>query len=71
MSIFFTLSGYVIALSYAHWNWRERPGFNLVRFFFYRFARLYPAFFVFAILIIVRSPSRWRLPLSAGRLLHH
>jgi peptidoglycan/LPS O-acetylase OafA/YrhL len=41
MSIFFTLSGYVIALSYAHWNWRERPGFNLVRFFFYRFARLY------------------------------
>ena len=56
MSIFFTLSGYVIALSYAHWNWRERPGFNLVRFFFYRFARLYPAFFVFAILIVVRSP---------------
>jgi peptidoglycan/LPS O-acetylase OafA/YrhL len=57
MSIFFTLSGYVIALSYAHWNWRERPGFNLVRFFFYRFARLYPAFFVFAIVILVRSPS--------------
>ena len=28
MAIFFTLSGYVIALSYSHWNWRvNRPGF--------------------------------------------
>src|SRR4029077_6696118 len=47
MAIFFTLSGYVIALSYSDWNWRERPAFNLVRLFFYRFARLYPAYFVF------------------------
>ena len=45
MAIFFTLSGYVIALSYSHWDWRGRPAFNLVRLFFYRFARLYPAFF--------------------------
>jgi peptidoglycan/LPS O-acetylase OafA/YrhL len=57
MSIFFTLSGYVIALSYSHWDWRLRPGFNLVRLFFYRFARLYPAFFVFAILIVMRTPA--------------
>lgn len=40
MAIFFTLSGYVIALSYSHWDWRERPAFNLIRLFFYRFARL-------------------------------
>lgn len=53
---FFTLSGYVIALSYCDWNWRERPAFNLVRLFFYRFARLYPAYFVFFIVIVLRSP---------------
>lgn len=57
MSIFFTLSGFVIALSYSDWNWRARPVFNLVRFFIYRFARLYPAFFVFAILILLRSTA--------------
>jgi peptidoglycan/LPS O-acetylase OafA/YrhL len=57
MAIFFTLSGYVIALSYGHWDWRERPGFNLTRLFFYRFARLYPAFLVFAILVILRWPD--------------
>jgi peptidoglycan/LPS O-acetylase OafA/YrhL len=57
MSIFFTLSGFVIALSYSGWDWRARPGFNLARLFFYRFARLYPAFAVFALLIIFRTPS--------------
>jgi peptidoglycan/LPS O-acetylase OafA/YrhL len=56
MSIFFTLSGYVIALNYNGWNWRGRPAFSFVRLFFYRFARLYPAFFVFAIVIVLRSP---------------
>jgi peptidoglycan/LPS O-acetylase OafA/YrhL len=56
MAIFFTLSGYVIALTYSGWDWRDRPGFNLVRLFFYRFARLYPAFFVFTLLIILRTP---------------
>jgi peptidoglycan/LPS O-acetylase OafA/YrhL len=57
MAIFFTLSGYVIALSYSDWDWRERPAFNLVRLFFYRFARLYPAFFLFAVLAVLRSPT--------------
>lgn len=57
MSIFFTLSGYVIALSYSHWDWRAQPGLNLARLFFYRFARLYPAFFVFALLIVMRTPA--------------
>jgi peptidoglycan/LPS O-acetylase OafA/YrhL len=57
MAIFFTLSGYVIALSYSGWDWRERPVFNLVRLFFYRFARLYPAFFLFAVLVVLRSPT--------------
>jgi peptidoglycan/LPS O-acetylase OafA/YrhL len=46
MPIFFPLSGFVIALSYSHWDWRDRPLHNLVRLFFYRFARLYPAFFL-------------------------
>ena len=57
MSIFFTLSGYVIALSYSHWDWRAQPGLNLARLFFYRLARLYPAFFVFALLIVMRTPA--------------
>jgi peptidoglycan/LPS O-acetylase OafA/YrhL len=57
MSIFFTLSGYVIALSYSHWDWRARPAFNLVRFFSYRVARLYPAFFVFAVVVVLRTPT--------------
>jgi peptidoglycan/LPS O-acetylase OafA/YrhL len=56
MPIFFTLSGFVIALSYSDWDWRERPAFNIIRLFFYRFARLYPAFFLFAVLIVLRNP---------------
>ena len=56
MNLFFTLSGFVIALSYSHWDWRHRPIFSLVRLFFYRFARLYPAFFVFVLLIVLQKP---------------
>ena len=61
MAIFFTLSGYVIALSYSDWDWRDRPVFNLVRLFFYRFARLYPAFLLFAVLIMFRTPLLTRI----------
>ena len=73
MTIFFTLSGYVIALSYSHWNWREAPLFNLTRLFFYRFARLYPAFFAFAMLIFLRHPEQHDLSNPAIRdfLLSH
>lgn len=73
MAIFFTLSGYVIALSYSDWNWRERPAFNLVRLFFYRFARLYPAYFVFVVVIVLRSPPLRDLsdPQAQAYLLPH
>lgn len=57
MAIFFTLSGYVIALSYSHWDWRDRPAFNLIRLFFYRFARLYPAYFLFVLIAILTWPD--------------
>src|SRR6266550_4066468 len=57
MAVFFTLSGYVIALSYSAWDWRQRPVFNFTRLFFYRFARLYPAFLVFVVLAILRWPA--------------
>jgi peptidoglycan/LPS O-acetylase OafA/YrhL len=57
MSIFFTLSGFVIALSYSHWDWRAQPLFCLTRLFAYRLARLYPAFLLFAVLIVLRNPS--------------
>lgn len=57
MSIFFTLSGFVIALSYSQWDWRARPFFCLSRLFAYRLARLYPAFLLFAVLIVLRNPT--------------
>jgi peptidoglycan/LPS O-acetylase OafA/YrhL len=57
MSIFFTLSGFVIAMSYSHWEWRTQPVLSLTRLFFYRLARLYPAFLLFALVVIVRSPA--------------
>ena len=73
MAIFFTLSGYVITLSYAKWDWRNRPVFNLTRLFFYRLARLYPAFFVFALMAILRFPALQDLtdPNAQGYLLPH
>jgi peptidoglycan/LPS O-acetylase OafA/YrhL len=73
MAIFFTLSGYVIALSYGDWEWRERPVFNLTRFFFYRFARLYPTFFVFALMVVLRWPALQDFgdPEATGYLLPH
>ncbi len=58
MTIFFTLSGYVIAMNYSAWPWPERPFFCLARFFSYRFARLYPAFLLFAILILFGGPGQ-------------
>jgi|EndMetStandDraft_7_1072992.scaffolds.fasta_scaffold14736_4 peptidoglycan/LPS O-acetylase OafA/YrhL len=57
MAIFFTLSGYVIALSYSERDWRTRPVFNFSRLLLHRVARLYPAFLVFALLIVLRTPS--------------
>ena len=57
MSIFFTLSGFVIALSYTAWDWKGHPTFSLTRLFFYRLARLYPAFLAFAIAIWIRAPK--------------
>ena len=73
MAIFFTLSGYVIALNYSAWDWRQRPVFNLIRLFFYRFARLYPAFFVFVILVVLRQPPLHDLfdPKAQGYILPH
>ncbi len=57
MAIFFTLSGYVIALSYSHWDWGGRPVFNLLRLLLYRLARLYPAYLLFAVICIMRAPD--------------
>lgn len=67
MVIFFVLSGYVIALSYSSWEWGVRPLFCLTRFFLYRFARLYPAFLLFAVVILLRTPSLL-LPVGEDKL---
>jgi peptidoglycan/LPS O-acetylase OafA/YrhL len=66
MTIFFTLSGYVIALNYSGWDWRARPGQCLARFFAYRFARLYPAFLLFALVIVLQAPAAVDVPAEAA-----
>jgi peptidoglycan/LPS O-acetylase OafA/YrhL len=73
MGVFFTLSGFVIALSYSAWDWRARPAFNLVRLFFYRFARLYPAFLVFVATVLLWRPQLHDLsnPATRDYLLPH
>jgi peptidoglycan/LPS O-acetylase OafA/YrhL len=55
MAIFFTLSGYVIALSCSDWDWRGHPALSFTRLLLHRVARLYPAFLVFAVLVVLRS----------------
>lgn len=68
MAIFFSLSGFVIAMSYSHWPWRNRPVWCLVRLCLYRFARLYPAFLLFAVLVVMRTPRmRELLPTVEGQ----
>lgn len=52
MSMFFVLSGFVIAYNYAFMPWGDRPIHTLARFFTYRFARLYPLLLFFVILVI-------------------
>jgi peptidoglycan/LPS O-acetylase OafA/YrhL len=47
MSLFFTLSGFVITYHYWNFGWRESPAAAFFRFLFLRLSRLYPVFLLF------------------------
>jgi peptidoglycan/LPS O-acetylase OafA/YrhL len=55
MTLFFTLSGFVITYNYADYPWRLAPLRSLGRFLFARFSRLYPALLVFIIIALMQS----------------
>jgi len=50
MSLFFTLSGFVITYHYWNFGWRESPAAAFFRFLFLRLSRLYPVFLLFFLL---------------------
>jgi peptidoglycan/LPS O-acetylase OafA/YrhL len=52
MTLFFTLSGFVIAYNYFDFDWSKAPISSFARFIFLRFSRLYPALLVFILLIM-------------------
>lgn len=57
MSIFFVLSGFVIAYNYAQLQWRERPFYSLAAFLTFRFARLYPLLLCFIVIVVWTRPG--------------
>src|SRR5262249_5959509 len=58
MTLFFTLSGFVITYNYLDFGWDRTPVRSFWRFAFLRFSRLYPALLVFiALLAIARISS--------------
>src|ERR1700721_1215027 len=52
MTLFFTLSGFVITYNYFEFGWDETPARSFARFAWLRFSRLYPALLLFIILTI-------------------
>jgi peptidoglycan/LPS O-acetylase OafA/YrhL len=78
MTLFFTLSGWVITYHYWDFGWRERPGAAFARFLFLRLSRLYPALIVFFLINFKRLAidssyfgDDWLLPTAANWLSVH
>ncbi len=61
MSLFFTLSGFVIAHNYARLDWGHAAGSAARHFAWLRFSRLYPALLVFIALTSLRHGLRLEL----------
>lgn len=55
MTIFFTLSGFVIAYNYFGFGWEQSSFATAARFMYLRFSRLYPALLVFMLV----APTIW------------
>jgi len=56
MTLFFTLSGFVIVYNYLDFPWRRRPLGSAARFIYLRFSRLYPALLLY-VCVIVADPG--------------
>src|SRR5262249_26667720 len=54
MTLFFTLSGWVITYHYLEFGWRDAPGATFLRFLFLRLSRLYPVLLLFFALQLKR-----------------
>jgi peptidoglycan/LPS O-acetylase OafA/YrhL len=60
MTLFFTLSGFVIAYNYLDLDWRGEARAATARFVYLRLTRLYPALLVFFALMIKQTPQALR-----------
>jgi peptidoglycan/LPS O-acetylase OafA/YrhL len=69
MSLFFTLSGFVIAYNYLAMDWGNRAAASAARFAWLRFSRLYPVLLVYLALTYVRPSSYGDETLTAQALL--
>src|SRR5437660_1518732 len=56
MTLFFTLSGFVITYNYFDFGWKSTPIRSTVRFAYLRFSRLYPALLLFIVLAVNSQP---------------
>jgi peptidoglycan/LPS O-acetylase OafA/YrhL len=68
MTLFFTLSGFVITYNYFDFGWGHSPARSFARFVFLRFSRLYPVLLIFILFgfigkvgteMSVRDLTRW------------
>ena len=57
MTLFFTLSGFVITYNYLDFGWSETPLSSLYRFVVLRLSRLYPALLLFFVIVLVAQSS--------------
>jgi len=69
MSLFFTLSGFVIAYNYLSMDWGNRAAASTARFAWLRFSRLYPVLLVYLALIYMRPALYGSQTLTAQLLL--
>ena len=69
MSLFFTLSGFVIAYNYLALDWGNRAAASVARFAWLRFSRLYPVLLVYLALLYLRPSNYGDQALTAESLL--
>lgn len=65
MTLFFTLSGFVMAYNYFDLQWDRAPVRSTMRFAWLRFSRLYRLLFVFLII-----HTDWSKPFDTWSLMH-